>query len=205
MKLRSANDETEKNCKRFEAFFSSFACVRFDDVLRPSDETQLKRLVYLFADDTQSAVVEHRFVALFAREYRSNARQRQVTVSSSVVGILRGLITTVAHARRNKPGKIAPFIGHKVSSRVTLDASSKSNHVDRSVLGCGEDLRIRLDGVHRQRRRSFLVSIRLVSSDDNSCRAVSAAMLIRRSWISHCNRSSNCSQFGLTIGPNGQP
>jgi hypothetical protein len=35
--------------------------------------------------------------------------------SDLVEAILRGLITTVAHGRRNKPGKISPFIGHKVS------------------------------------------------------------------------------------------
>jgi hypothetical protein len=35
-----------------------------------------------------------------------------------VEAILRGLITTVAHGRRNKPGKISPFIGHKDAIKI---------------------------------------------------------------------------------------
>ena len=31
-----------------------------------------------------------------------------------VEATLRGLIITVAHGRKNKPGKISTFIGHKV-------------------------------------------------------------------------------------------
>jgi len=35
-----------------------------------------------------------------------------------VEAMLRGLITTVAHGRRNKPGKISPFIGQKDALKI---------------------------------------------------------------------------------------
>ncbi|CAF0805134.1 unnamed protein product [Rotaria sordida] len=101
MNLTSKDDEIEKNYKRFEAFFSTLACLRFDDIIRINNETNLKKIIYLLIDDIQSTIVEYRFTILLALE-----------------AILRGLITTVAHGRRNKPGKISPFIGHKDATKI---------------------------------------------------------------------------------------
>ncbi|UJR32357.1 hypothetical protein I4U23_019820 [Adineta vaga] len=101
MNLSSKDEEIEKNYKRFEAFFSTLACLRFDDILRINNETNLKQIISLLIDDIQSPIVEYRFTILLALE-----------------AILRGLITTVAHARRNKPGKISPFIGHKDALKI---------------------------------------------------------------------------------------
>ncbi|CAF3710809.1 unnamed protein product [Rotaria sp. Silwood1] len=103
MNLTLKDEEVEKNYKRFEAFFSTLACLRFDDIIRINNETNLKKIIYLLIDDIQSTIVEYRFTILLALE-----------------AILRGLITTVAHGRRNKPGKISPFIGHKVEDIQSL-------------------------------------------------------------------------------------
>ena len=77
-----------------------------------------------------------------------------------VEAILRGLITTVAHGRRNKPGKISPFIGHKVrtSSIISLWIGFSIN------LGCGETSRIRLYDFHQCYRSSSFVSHRFPSN-----------------------------------------
>ncbi|CAF1135968.1 unnamed protein product [Adineta ricciae] len=101
MNLSSKDEEVEKNYKRFEAYFSTLACLRFDDILRVNNETNLKKIIYLLMDDIQSPIIEYRFTTLLALE-----------------AILRGLITTVAHGRRNKPGKISPFIGHKDAMKI---------------------------------------------------------------------------------------
>ncbi|CAF0925752.1 unnamed protein product [Adineta steineri] len=101
MNISSKNEDIEKNYKRFEAFFSTLACLRFDDILRLNNETNLKKILDLLIDDIQSPIVEYRFTILLALE-----------------AILRGLITTVAHGRRNKPGKISPFIGHKDATKI---------------------------------------------------------------------------------------
>jgi hypothetical protein len=68
MNLTSADDEIEKNYKRFEAFFSTLSCLRFDDILRINDETNLKKIIYLLIDDIQSNIIEYRFTILLARK-----------------------------------------------------------------------------------------------------------------------------------------
>ena len=66
MYLSSKDEETEKNYKRFEAFFSTFSCLRFDDIIRISNETNLKKISYLLMDEIQSIIVEYRFTVLLA-------------------------------------------------------------------------------------------------------------------------------------------
>ncbi|CAF3359499.1 unnamed protein product [Rotaria socialis] len=110
MNLKSKDDEVEKNYKRFEAFFSTLACLRFDDVLRMNNEANLKKVIFLLIDDIQSPIIEYRFTILLALE-----------------AILRGLMTTVVHGRRNKPGKISPFIGNKDATKIFEFISMVSN------------------------------------------------------------------------------
>jgi hypothetical protein len=113
MNLTSKDEEIEKNYKRFEAFFSTLACLRFDDIIRINNETNLKNILFLLIDDIQSIIVEYRFTILLARKIKLH-KELFGKYFLLVEAILRGLITTVAHGRRNKPGKISPFIGHKV-------------------------------------------------------------------------------------------
>ena len=68
MNLSSKDEEVEKNYKRFEAYFSTLACLRFDDILRANNETNLKKIIYLLMDDIQSPIIEYRFTTLLARE-----------------------------------------------------------------------------------------------------------------------------------------
>lgn len=70
MNLSSQEEAEEKNYKRFEAFFSTLACLRFDDVLRVNNETNLKKIIYMLMDDVQSPIVEYRFTVLLARKDR---------------------------------------------------------------------------------------------------------------------------------------
>ena len=56
-----------KNYKRFEAFFSAFSCLRFDDIIRINNETNLKKIIELLIDDIQSTIIEYRFTVLLAR------------------------------------------------------------------------------------------------------------------------------------------
>jgi len=70
MNLKSKDEELEKNYKRFEAFFSTLACLRFDDIIRMNNETNLKKIIYLLMDDIQSPIVEYRFTILLARKIR---------------------------------------------------------------------------------------------------------------------------------------
>jgi hypothetical protein len=72
MNLKSKDEELEKNYKRFEAFFSTLACLRFDDIIRMNNETNLKKIIYLLIDDIQSPIVEYRFTILLARKIRLN-------------------------------------------------------------------------------------------------------------------------------------
>jgi len=72
MNLKSKDEELEKNYKRFEAFFSTLACLRFDDIIRMNNETNLKKIIYLLIDDIQSPIVEYRFTMLLARKIRLN-------------------------------------------------------------------------------------------------------------------------------------
>jgi len=73
MNLKSKDEELEKNYKRFEAFFSTLACLRFDDIIRMNNETNLKKIIYLLIDDIQSPIVEYRFTILLARKIRLNS------------------------------------------------------------------------------------------------------------------------------------
>lgn len=68
MNLTAEEDEVEKNYKRFEAFFSTLACLRFDDILRTNNETNLKKIIHLLMDDIQSPIIEYRFTVLLARK-----------------------------------------------------------------------------------------------------------------------------------------
>ena len=72
MNLSSQEEAVEKNYKRFEAFFSTLACLRFDDILRVNNETNLKKIIYMLMDDVQSPIVEYRFTVLLARKRRLN-------------------------------------------------------------------------------------------------------------------------------------
>ena len=76
MQLISKDDGDEKNYERFEAFFSTLACLRFDDVLRTNDETHLKKIIYFLMDDVQSNIVEQRFTVLLARTIESDESGR---------------------------------------------------------------------------------------------------------------------------------
>ncbi len=67
MNLSSKDEEIEKNYKRFEAFFSIFSCLRYDDIIRINNETNLKKILYLLIDDIQSTIIEYRFTILLAR------------------------------------------------------------------------------------------------------------------------------------------
>ncbi len=67
MNLTSKDEEIEKNYKRFEAFFSTFSCLRFDDIIRINDETNLKKIIHLLIDDIQSPIIEYRYTILLAR------------------------------------------------------------------------------------------------------------------------------------------
>ena len=51
MHLISKEEEVEKNYKRFEVFFSTFTCLRFDDIIRINNETNLKKIIYLLMDE----------------------------------------------------------------------------------------------------------------------------------------------------------
>lgn len=68
MHINTQDEEIEKNYKRFEAFFSTFSCLRFDDILRVNNETNLKKIFYLFIDEIQSTIIEYRFTVLLARK-----------------------------------------------------------------------------------------------------------------------------------------
>lgn len=68
MNFTAKDEEKEKNYKRFEAFFSSLSCFRYDDIIRLNDETNLKKIIYLLMDDIQSTIVEYRFTVLLARK-----------------------------------------------------------------------------------------------------------------------------------------
>jgi hypothetical protein len=72
MNLPPKEEELEKNYKRFEAFFSTLACLRFDDILRLNNETNLKKIIYMLVDDIQSPIVEYRFTVLLARTRMSD-------------------------------------------------------------------------------------------------------------------------------------
>ena len=76
MQLISKDDGDEKNYERFEAFFATLACLRFDDVLRTNDETNLKKIISFLVDDMQSNIVEQRFTVLLARTNRYNESGR---------------------------------------------------------------------------------------------------------------------------------
>jgi len=67
MNITSKDDEIEKNYKRFEAFFSTLSCLRYDDIIRINNETNLKKIIYLLVDDIQSTIIEYRFTILLAR------------------------------------------------------------------------------------------------------------------------------------------
>lgn len=67
MNLTAKDDEIEKNYKRFEAFFSTISCLRFDDIIRVNNETNLKKIIYLLIDEIQSIIIEYRFTILLAR------------------------------------------------------------------------------------------------------------------------------------------
>lgn len=68
MNLSTKEEETEKNYKRFEAFFATLSCLRFDDIIRSNNETNLKRIIELLIDDIQSTIIEYRFTVLLARK-----------------------------------------------------------------------------------------------------------------------------------------
>ena len=68
MHLTSKDKEVEKDYKRFEAFFSTLACLRFDDIIRINNETNLKKIIYLLMNEIQSTIVEYRFTILLARK-----------------------------------------------------------------------------------------------------------------------------------------
>jgi hypothetical protein len=59
MHSNTKDKETEKNYKRFEAFFSTFSCLRFDDILRLNNETNFKKLIYLLINEIQSNIIEY--------------------------------------------------------------------------------------------------------------------------------------------------
>jgi hypothetical protein len=72
MNITSKDDEIEKNYKRFEAFFSTLSCLRYDDIIRINNETNLKKIIYLLIDDIQSTIIEYRFTILLARITEKN-------------------------------------------------------------------------------------------------------------------------------------
>jgi hypothetical protein len=72
MNLASKDEEIEKNYKRFEAFFSTLACLRFDDIIRINPETNFKKIISLLMEDIQSTIIEYRFTILLARMFRFN-------------------------------------------------------------------------------------------------------------------------------------
>lgn len=74
MHINTQDEEIEKNYKRFEAFFSTFSCLRFDDILRVNNETNLKKIFYLFIDEIQSNIIEYRFTVLLARKMSQSRR-----------------------------------------------------------------------------------------------------------------------------------
>jgi len=74
MHINTQDEEIEKNYKRFEAFFSTFSCLRFDDILRVNNETNLKKIFYLFIDEIQSNIIEYRFTVLLARKILQSRR-----------------------------------------------------------------------------------------------------------------------------------
>lgn len=101
MRIRRKDDQIEKNFERFDAFFSSFASIRFVDLIQPTDETNLKKILRFLIEETQTNLIEYRF-----------------TVLLTLRSIVRGLLTTVTHSRRNKNGKISPFIGQKDAEKI---------------------------------------------------------------------------------------
>lgn len=74
-----------------------------------------------------------------------------------VSSLLRGLMITVVHGRRNKPGKISPFLGQKVFTSIDL----LGHRLVR--LGCEEDLRLHFHGDQWIVSRSLFVSLVFVS------------------------------------------
>jgi hypothetical protein len=78
MNLTSKEEEIEKNYKRFEAFFSTFSCLRFDDILRINNETNLKKIIQLLIDDVQSTIIEYRFTVLLARRIENLKKKRSI-------------------------------------------------------------------------------------------------------------------------------
>jgi hypothetical protein len=78
MNLTSKEEEIEKNYKRFEAFFSTFSCLRFDDILRINNETNLKKIIQLLIDDVQSTIIEYRFTVLLARRIENLKKKKHI-------------------------------------------------------------------------------------------------------------------------------
>ena len=68
MKSTSKDEESEKNLPRFAAFFSGLSCLRYSDLLRLNDETNLKKLIAVLLADLHSSIVEHRYTVLLARK-----------------------------------------------------------------------------------------------------------------------------------------
>ena len=66
MNLSINDEEIEKNYQRFQAFFSTLSCIRYDDILRLNDQTNLKEILSIFIEDLQSNIIEHRFTNLLA-------------------------------------------------------------------------------------------------------------------------------------------
>jgi hypothetical protein len=80
MNLTSKEEEIEKNYKRFEAFFSTFSCLRFDDILRINNETNLKKIIQLLIDDVQSTIIEYRFTVLLARRIENLKKKEAYSI-----------------------------------------------------------------------------------------------------------------------------
>ena len=64
-------EESEKNFPRFEAFFSTFSCLRYDDLLRLNAQTNLKKIFAFLLEDLHSSIVEHRYTALLAGQHQT--------------------------------------------------------------------------------------------------------------------------------------